>query len=109
MVPEFKERFGVIPGLSDHTFGTTVPVVATTLGAKIIEKHFILDRSIRGSDASFSMSEEEFTLIVKVVREAESAIGPVDYTLSEMQMKSREHSRSLYVVEDIKVGDINRV
>jgi pseudaminic acid synthase len=106
MVKDFAERFDVISGLSDHTMGATVPIVATCFGAKIIEKHFILDRSIGGPDASFSMNEEEFTAMVKAVREAESAIGIVDYTLSEKQIKSREHSRSLYVVEDIKSGDV---
>ena len=77
MILEFAKRFNVIPGLSDHTMGSTVPVVATALGAKIIEKHFILDRSIGGPDASFSMNEKEFTEMVKTVREAEQAIGQV--------------------------------
>jgi pseudaminic acid synthase len=65
MVRDFAERFGVIPGLSDHTIGSTVQIVATCFGAKIIEKHFILDKSIGGSDASFSMTEVEFTEMVK--------------------------------------------
>jgi pseudaminic acid synthase len=60
MVKDLAERYGVISGLSDHTIGSTVPVVATCFGAKIIEKHFIIDRSIGGPDASFSMNEEEF-------------------------------------------------
>ena len=106
MVKDLAVRFDVISGLSDHTMGATVPVVATCFGAKIIEKHFILDRSIGGPDASFSMNEQEFTAMVQAVREAESAIGKVDYSLSLKQIKSREHSRSLYVVEDIKAGDI---
>jgi pseudaminic acid synthase len=92
--------------LSDHTMGSTVPVVATVFGAKIIEKHFILNHSIGGADASFSMNEEEFAAMVKAVREAESAIGHVDYTLTEKQRKGRDFCRSLYVVEDIKVGAI---
>ena len=86
--------------------GATVPIVATCFGAKIIEKHFILDRSIGGADASFSMNEEEFTAMVKSVREAESAIGKVDYSLTEKQAKGKDFSRSLYVVEDMKVGDV---
>jgi pseudaminic acid synthase len=106
MVKDLAERFAVISGLSDHTMGATVPVVATCFGAKIIEKHFILDRSIGGPDASFSMNEAEFTAMVQAVREAEIAIGKVDYSLSQKQIKSREHSRSLYVVEDMKAGDI---
>ncbi len=106
MIPEFKERFGVIPGLSDHTMGSTVPVVATALGAKIIEKHFILDRSVGGPDASFSMDEAEFTAMVKAVREAEKAVGQVSYELTEKQKKGRDFSRSLYVVQDIKKGEV---
>ncbi len=106
MVKEMAERFGVITGLSDHTMGITVPVVATCFGAKIIEKHFILDRSIGGPDASFSMNEAEFTTMVKAVREAEKAIGVVDYNLTEKQIKGRDFCRSLYVVEDINAGDI---
>lgn len=106
MVKDLQERFDVIPGLSDHTIGSTVPIVATCLGAKIIEKHFILDRSIGGPDASFSMNEQEFTDMVKAVREAEKAIGVVDYTLTEKQKKGKDFSRSLYVVKDIKEGEV---
>jgi pseudaminic acid synthase len=106
MVRDFAERFDVIPGLSDHTMGNTVPVVATCFGAKIIEKHFILDRSIGGPDASFSMNEAEFTSMVKAVREAELSIGEVDYELTEKQVKGREFSRSLYVVKDLRKGEV---
>lgn len=106
MVKDLAQRFNVISGLSDHTMGTTVPVVATCFGAKIIEKHFILDRSIGGPDASFSMDEKEFAEMVKAVREAERAIGTVDYRLTEKQKKGRDFSRSLYVVEDIQSGEV---
>ncbi|AWI24457.1 pseudaminic acid synthase [Flavobacterium pallidum] len=105
MVKDLAERYGVISGLSDHTMGSTVPIVATVMGAKIIEKHFILDHSIGGPDASFSMDEAEFTAMVKAVREAESAIGTVDYKLTDKQKSGREFSRSLYVVGDMKSGD----
>ena len=106
MVKDLAERYNVISGLSDHTMGVTVPIVATCFGAKIIEKHFILDRSIGGPDASFSMNEEEFTAMVKAVREAESAIGKVDYTLTEKQAKGKYFSRSLYLVDDVRAGDL---
>ena len=106
MVKDMAERYGVITGLSDHTMGSTVPVVATCFGAKIIEKHFILDRSIGGPDASFSMDEKEFGDMVKAVREAEKAIGFVDYSLTEKQNKGKNFSRSLYIVKDIKSGEI---
>lgn len=106
MIKDFSKRFNVISGLSDHTLGSTVPIVATCFGAKIIEKHFILDREIGGPDASFSMNEIEFSQMVKAVREAESAIGKVDYTLTEKQRKGKAFSRSLYIVENIKKGEI---
>ena len=106
MVKDFAERFNMIVGLSDHTIGSTAPVVATCFGARIIEKHFILDRSIGGPDASFSMNEAEFTEMVKAVREAEKAIGKVDYNLTDKQKKGKDFSRSLYIVEDIAEGEV---
>lgn len=105
MVKDMADRFNVISGLSDHTMGNTVPMVATCFGAKIIEKHFILDRSIGGPDASFSMNEQEFAEMVKAVRETEKAIGVVDYCLTAKQKEGKVFSRSLYVVEDIKMGE----
>ena len=92
--------------MSDHTIGSTAPVVATCFGAKIIEKHFILDRSIGGPDSSFSMNEAEFTEMVKAVREAEKAIGKVDYNLTDKQKKGKDFSRSLYIVENIAEGEV---
>ncbi|WPY99720.1 pseudaminic acid synthase [Christiangramia sp. OXR-203] len=105
MVKDLAQRYNVLSGLSDHTMGSTVPIVSTVMGAKVIEKHFILDKSIGGPDASFSMDEKEFTEMVKGVREAEKAIGKVDYSLTEKQKKGREFSRSLYVAEDIAKGE----
>ena len=105
MIKDLAERYNVITGLSDHTIGITVPIVSTCFGAKIIEKHFILDRSIGGPDASFSMNEVEFSEMVKSVREAENSIGEVNYNLTEKQIKGKEFSRSLYFVKDLKKGD----
>jgi pseudaminic acid synthase len=106
MIKDFAKRFNVISGLSDHTIGSIVPIVATTLGAKIIEKHFILDHSIGGPDASFSMNEQEFKDMVISIREAETAIGKTDYQLTEKQIKGKDFSRSLYVIKDVKAGEI---
>ena len=106
MVKDIAEKYNVVSGVSDHTIGSTVPIVATCYGAKIIEKHFIIDRSIGGPDSSFSMEENEFKAMVKSVREAESAIGKVDYNLSNRQKNGRNFSRSLYVIKDVKKGDI---
>ncbi len=106
MIPDLAKRFDVVSGLSDHTLGIVVPIVATVLGARVIEKHFILNKSIGGPDASFSLDEKEFTEMVNAVRDAEKAIGKVDYSLSEKAIKSRQFSRSLYVVKDIKAGEV---
>jgi pseudaminic acid synthase len=106
MIKDFEKRFGVISGLSDHTMGSTVPIVAVSFGAKIIEKHFILDRSIGGPDASFSMNENEFTDMVNSIRDAESAIGEVNYSLTDKQLKGKDFSRSLYFVNDLESGAI---
>ena len=106
MIPQFEEDFGVIAGLSDHTIGSIVPIVATSLGGKIIEKHFILDRSIGGPDASFSMNEQEFSEMVMAVRQAEQSLGNADYRITEKQEKGKIFARSLYVVGNLKEGEI---
>jgi pseudaminic acid synthase len=104
-IPHMAEAFDVVTGLSDHTLGSSVAIAAASLGAKIIEKHFILDRSMGGPDAAFSMEPDEFAFMVKSVREVEQALGKVDYTLSEKVKKSRVFSRSLFAVKDIKAGE----
>lgn len=105
-IQDLKTRFGVEVGLSDHTMGIVAPIVAVTLGARVIEKHFILDKSIGGPDASFSLDENEFSEMVKAIRNAEKAIGKVTYELTEKVKASRKFSRSLFVVKDIKAGAI---
>ena len=105
-IPNLAETFGVVSGFSDHTLGTTAPVVATTLGAKVIEKHFILDKSIGGVDADFSLDKEEFAEMIQAVRDTEKLLGKVDYSMTEKKKKSRQLSRSLYVAEDIKKGEV---
>ena len=105
-IPDMKQQFNAIIGLSDHTMGSLVAIAAVALGAKIIEKHFILDRNIGGPDAAFSMEPTEFKEMVDSIRNVEKALGKVTYELSEKSLKSREFSRSLFVVKDIKAGDI---
>ena len=106
MIKDLSEKFQVKSGLSDHTLGSISPIVAVSLGACMIEKHFIIDRKIGGPDASFSMDEKEFTQMVKDVRVAEATIGRVSYELTEKMKASREFCRSLYVAEDMKAGEI---
>jgi len=103
-IPDLAKRFNVVSGFSDHTLGSTAPIVAVSLGAKVIEKHFILNKSIGGADAEFSMDAKEFKEMVSKIRDAEKLLGKVDYSMASK--KSREHSRSIYVSKDIKKGEI---
>lgn len=105
-ISNMKETFGVEVGFSDHTLGVTAPIVAVTLGAKVIEKHFILDKSIGGADCEFSLDKKEFKLLVDVIRDTEKLLGIVDYSLDEKKQKQRRFSRSLYISKDIKKGEI---
>lgn len=105
-IPDMAKRFKCPVGLSDHTLGISVPIAAVAMGARIIEKHFILDRKLGGPDAAFSLEPEEFRQMVKSVREVEKALGEVSYKLTEKMRKSREFARSLFVVEDIKEGEL---
>ncbi len=105
-IPNLAETFNVISGFSDHTIGSTAPIAAVALGAKVIEKHFILDKSIGGPDADFSMDKQEFSEMIKAVRDAEKLLGKVDYSMSPKKKKSRQFARSLYVAKDIKKGEV---
>jgi pseudaminic acid synthase len=100
-----KETFDCLAGLSDHTMGNAVSVGGVAIGAKIIEKHLTLRRSDGGADAKFSMEPEEFKEMVDNIRIVEKAMGKVTYDLTQKQINSREHSRSLFVVEDVKEGE----
>ncbi|RXI47033.1 pseudaminic acid synthase [Clostridium tetani] len=104
-IPNMAETFNVITGLSDHTLGSAVSVGAVALGAKIIEKHITLSRADEGPDAAFSMEPHEFKQMVDDIRNVEKALGTVSYALTEKQRNSRQHSRSLFVVKDIKEGE----
>lgn len=103
---DMKKRYGVKVGLSDHTMGHDVAVAAVALGATMVEKHFIMDRSIGGPDAAFSMERDEFADMVKSIRNVEKALGEVVYPTDPSKIKGREFSRSLYVCEDIKKGEV---
>ena len=103
---DMKDRFGVKIGLSDHTMGADVAIAAVALGAELVEKHFILDRNIGGPDAAFSMTVDEFSSMVKSIRNVEKAIGDVSYHTDPSLIKGRQFSRSLYIAEDMMCGDV---
>jgi len=100
-IPVLKDIFNVEVGFSDHTLGISAPIAAVAMGARIIEKHFMLE-NLDTPDKEFSLNPKEFKEMVKVVRETEEMIGKIDFK----PKKGRDYSRSLYVVKDIKKGDI---
>lgn len=100
-----KEKFNTLIGLSDHSMGISVPVASVSLGACVVEKHMILDRSLGGPDSAFSLEPSEFKDMVDTIREVELALGTKEYTVTEKMKDGRFFSRSLFVIEDISKGD----
>ncbi len=105
-IPNLSDAFNVPVGLSDHTLGIAVPVTAVGLGACIIEKHFTLSRDIPGPDSAFSLEPHEFKEMVEAIRTVEKALGEVHYGVSDQEAKSLVFRRSLFVVKDIKAGEV---
>jgi N-acetylneuraminate synthase len=105
-IPHMAQAFGVPAGLSDHTLGSAVPVAAAALGACIIEKHLTLSRSLAGPDSAFSLEPDEFRAMVDGVRIAERALGCVEYGLTPAEVESRAFRRSLFVVENVRAGEM---
>ena len=101
-----RKEFGVQVGLSDHTIGNLASVLATSLGASIIEKHFTLNRSDGGVDNSFSLEPKEMKSLVKETREAFSALGPNTFSRSTLEESNKVFRRSLYFVKDVNQGDV---
>ena len=106
MIKKMSEDFNCITGLSDHTLTNITAVTSVALGAKVIEKHFILDKLINSPDSTFSLDEKEFKQFVDDIRTVEKALGHIDYTISPAGQKNRRFMRSLYVIKDMKKGDI---
>jgi len=102
-IKNMKNTFNLTIGVSDHTLGATVPIVAVSLGARIVEKHFILDRSIGGLDSAFSMEPQEFKKMVLSIREAEECLGSITYDVKpELKLKRR----SLFFVNNLAKGQV---
>ena len=103
---KMQQDYDCLVGMSDHTMGSLVATASVALGAKIIEKHFIIDRCIGGPDAAFSMEPQEYADMVKSIRNVEHMLGNSEYSLSDKQCGSRVFRRSLYVIADVKAGDV---
>ncbi len=104
-IPHLAETFDCASGISDHTLAPAVAVAAVALGACMIEKHFCLSRSDGGPDASFSLEPDEFRALVRDVRLTEAALGRVNYQPSPSEQRSRAYRRSLFVVENVTMGE----
>ncbi|MEW5922624.1 MAG: pseudaminic acid synthase [Candidatus Zixiibacteriota bacterium] len=104
-ITNMRDTFDVDVGLSDHTMGSSVAVAAVALGACVVEKHFILRRSIGGPDASFSMEPTEFRDMVRDIRIVESALGKISYKIMPENIRNLEFRRSLFAVRDIAEGE----
>lgn len=105
-IPHLRELFGCEAGLSDHTMGVGVSVASVALGATVIEKHFTLSRSDGGVDSTFSLEPAEMRQLVLETERAWQALGRVTYGPTEDEKKSLQYRRSLYVVQDLKAGDL---
>ena len=105
-IPHLRDMFGCEVGLSDHTMGIGVAVASVALGATVIEKHFTLSRAEGGVDSAFSMEPAEMAQLVTETERAWQAMGGVSYGPTEAEKKSLQYRRSLYVVKDLKAGDV---
>jgi pseudaminic acid synthase len=104
-IPALAEKFNCVIGLSDHSVELTVPAAAVAIGAKIVEKHLILDRKLGGPDSAFSLEPAEFKALVDEVRKVEKALGKVNFELTEKMKRSRTFARSLFIVKDVRTGE----
>ncbi|MCS7180327.1 MAG: pseudaminic acid synthase, partial [bacterium] len=105
-IPDMIKKFKLPIGLSDHTLGIVTSIVAVSLGAKMVEKHFISSRKIKTPDNFFSLEPAEFKVLVNSIRIAEQAIGDIHYGFTSSEKESRKYRRSLFAVKDIKKGEI---
>jgi len=105
-IPDMMRRFGMPVGLSDHTPGIAVSVAAVSLGASLIEKHLTISRAEGGPDSAFSLEPQEFKALVDSIRSAEKALGDIQYGPTPHEIKTRAYRRSLFVVQELKKGDV---
>lgn len=105
-IPHLRELFACEVGLSDHTMGVGVSVASVALGATVIEKHFTLSRADGGVDSTFSMEPAELAQLVRETERAWQSLGRVSYGPTKAEEKSLRYRRSLYIVKDLKAGDV---
>lgn len=106
MIPAMRDKFNVPIGLSDHSLGSLIPMIGVSLGATIVEKHFIIDKAIGGPDSGFSMNKEEFKKMIECIRSVEKALGNISFELNSTARRARNSCRSLYIAKDMKKGEM---
>jgi sialic acid synthase SpsE len=106
VIPDMIQRFGLVTGLSDHTLDNTTAIASIAMGVSIIEKHFTLNRSSGGPDDSFSLEPLELQQLCKDSKTAWASLGRVNYERKESEKENAKFRRSLYVVKDIKAGEV---
>jgi pseudaminic acid synthase len=105
-IPHLAATFRVPVGLSDHSLGISTPIAAVALGACLVEKHFTLSRATPGPDSAFSLEPHEFRAMVEAIHTAEKALGGISYKIQQEEAKSLVYRRSLFVVKDMKAGEL---
>lgn len=105
-IPDLTKKFGVISGLSDHTLGTKVAIASVALGASVIEKHVTLNRQDKGPDSDFSLEPEELKRLCEESKDIWLALGKASYHLKRAEEENIKFRRSIYVVKDIKAGEV---
>lgn len=105
-IPDMQKKLGVQIGLSDHTISNTASVVASALGATLIEKHFILDRKDKGPDSDFSIEPQELEALCKETKDAWASLGKAGYERKPAEEANLKFRRSIYFVKDLKAGEV---
>ncbi len=105
-IPDLAKRYNVVPGLSDHTLGTTVSLAAIALGARVIEKHITISRKDKGPDSEFSLEPEELKNLCKETKKVWQSLGRAGYERKPVEEENLKFRRSIYVVKDIKAGEL---
>ena len=105
-IPDLAKRYDVVTGLSDHTLGTSVSLAAIALGARVIEKHVTLSRKDKGPDSEFSLEPEELKRLCLETKTAWESLGKAGYDRKPIEEENLKFRRSIYVVKDIKAGDV---
>ena len=105
MIPKIKDEFGVEVGLSDHTLDDLAAILSISKGAVAIEKHFIIDKSLKGPDSEFSMNPSQLESLVADTKKAWKSMGSSDFKRASAEKSSLAFRRSIYFTEDLKKGD----